>query len=156
MKVMSGKLLMMDSMYRNNFDMLEEILLVSTALSLLVFGLFGLDLFRLITTILTVSLSIFYFGFSKYIFSEDKVCFVWYSVFIGIVYSTALIGICLWVNKFYGYNPLLLVSSILLLFVFFPLTFYKRRKESKNSKAHRLRIVLIGISALTIYLVDFF
>jgi len=153
---MSGKLLMMNSRYKNSFEKLEVILLVSTAVSLLIFSLFGLDLFRLMTTILTISLSIFYFGFSIYIFSDDKGYFVWYSILIGVIYSTALIGICFWVNNFSGYNPLLLISSILLLFIFFPLTFHKSRKETTNSKVHRLRSVLIGISALTIYLLDFF
>lgn len=139
----------------NNFKRIELGLLFSNAFTILIYVYFGLDIIRWIYTILAFILALFYFGFSKYIFANSSRISVWYSICIGIIYSIAIMGICFWINDFNGYNPLLLISSLFLLLLFLPMSFFIKPVEFRFYNSHRLRSVLFGVSTLMIYLFDF-
>lgn len=139
-------------MYRSKLKLLENILLVSTIVSLFISFLFGTGFFRSISSILLLALSTGYFFLTGLIFNKEKKTIPWFSIFIGIIYSIALIGIVFYINGIPGDSIFISLSFSLLLFVFLPISFLNRRKDPKYFIPHCIRSILIGLCCLVIWL----
>ena len=142
-------------MYKNNLKFIEIALLASTATSLLFFFLFESIFFKFISSILLLILSTGYFFLTGFIFNKGKKTIPWFSILIGVIYSTALIGIGFYVNNIPGNNIFISLSYTLLLFVFFPISVFSKRKDPEYFIPHCIRSGSIGLSCLIIWLSDF-
>ena len=136
------------------FRKLEILLSVLAVLSIIAYLFLKVNLLKYVYSFSLIILAIIYFGFSWLYFSERNGKYLAYSIFSGILYSVTLVGIIFWLNKFLGYNPLLLISSFFLLIVLLPLGIQLRQKDPKYFDPHISRSTLLGVVSVIIYFSD--
>lgn len=111
---------------------------------------------QLVFLIISLVVSVAYFGFNRIIFLDTKRIFKWYSISSGIFYSVAIIGLCFRLNNFIGYDRLLQIGFISLLLVFTPLFYFNLKTDPTYFRPQLLRSLLIGLSNLCLYLGNHF
>lgn len=121
----------------------------------LIYYIWDSYIFQLVFLIITLILSVAYFGFNRKIFFDANRLFKWYSISSGIFYSIAIIGLCFRLNGFLGYDRLLQIGFIPLLFVFSPLFYFNIKRDPTYFRPQLFRSLLIGLSNLCLYLGDY-
>jgi len=133
----------------------EILLLILILVSSVLYSILQLPAFNIICGFLLIILSIIYFGFGWIFFHVSGEKYTLYSIFSGIFYSIGLIGIYFKVNNFIGYNPLLLICWLVLIFILVPFGFLKMQHNVKFFNAQIFRCLLIGGVSAVLYFIDF-
>ena len=134
------------------FRRVELAMLGITFFAALSFLLSGLSFLRLICDTLLVVLAILYFGFSGFLLVDKKGNYLFHSIFSGICYSSAIVGVLFWINDLSGYSPLVLLSSILLLSIHLPFNIYKKNESAAYFKLQIVRSASLGMISIIVYL----